>query len=121
MLAIRSPFRETVNVLEGPGEGVGDQGDELVEGATKGGWLPAPAMIGDVQEPDMDAVAGETQVFVRVVLGSGFDDDGGAVPPGAEVAEVAGVKQALYGFGVGVFSLLLGHRWARPARLAADS
>jgi hypothetical protein len=30
VLGIRSPFRETVDVLKGPGEGVGDEGDEFV-------------------------------------------------------------------------------------------
>ena len=58
----------------------------------------------------MDTVEVETHVFVCVVLGPGFDDDGGAALGRAEVAEVAGVKQALYGLGAGVLSLLLGHR-----------
>jgi hypothetical protein len=30
VLSIRSPFRVAVNGLEGPGEGVGDEGDQLV-------------------------------------------------------------------------------------------
>ncbi len=70
VLAIRSSFREAVNVLEGPGEGVGDDGDELFKRAAKRGRLPAAVMIGDVEEPDVDAVAGEAQMLVRVALRS---------------------------------------------------
>jgi hypothetical protein len=36
VLLIRSPFRVTVNGLEGPGEGVGDEGDQLADCARKG-------------------------------------------------------------------------------------
>lgn len=121
VLAIRSPFRVGVNGLDGPGEGVGDEGDQLLQGAPEGCWFPATIAVGEVEDPDVDAVPGETHVLVHVVVGSRLDDDSGSVPARAKVREVAGVKQALYGFGVGVLSLLLGHRWLPRARLAADS
>jgi hypothetical protein len=69
----------------------------------------------------VDAIAGEAQVLVGIARWSRFDDDSGAVSPRAEVTEVAGVKQALYGLCVGILSLLLGHRWSPLLRLAADS
>src|SRR5450631_920718 len=78
-------------------------------------------MVGDVELPDVDPIPRETQVLVHVIRGAGLDDDRGAVLAGAKVRKVASVQETLDGLGVGVLSLVLGHRRRPGWRSAADS
>jgi hypothetical protein len=59
-----------VDGLDGPGKGIGDEGDQLLELAAEGGRFPAAVSVGEVEDPDMDAEPGEAHVFVDVVIGA---------------------------------------------------
>jgi hypothetical protein len=67
-------------------------------------------MVGHVEKPDVDAISRDTEVLKRIVCRAGLDDDGGAVLARAKVAEIASVQETLDRLGVGVLSLILGHR-----------
>jgi hypothetical protein len=48
-------------------------------------------MVGNVEEPQVDGVAGEAEMLDGVVGRTGLDDDSGAVLAGPKVSEVAAV------------------------------
>ena len=64
------PFRVSVNGLKGPGERISDKGNQLVWRTAEGSRFPATSVVGDLEEPDVDAIAREAQLLVRVVLGT---------------------------------------------------
>jgi hypothetical protein len=77
VLPILSSFRVIVDTLDGPREVVDDQGDEVLQGGPLAGALPAPPMVGNVEEPQVDGVAGEAEMLHGVVGRTGLDDDSG--------------------------------------------
>ncbi len=77
--AILSPLRVSVEVDEGPWKLVDDHVDELVALVAEGGLLPARAVAGHVEPPEVDGVAPKAEVLVGGVFGAGFDDDRCAV------------------------------------------
>jgi len=79
VLVIGSSFRVLVEVLDGPGEGINDECDQFVEKGAIGCALPLAEVVGHIEQPEVDGVAPQPEMFDGIVRGAGLDDDGLAV------------------------------------------